>query len=182
MHIMKKIIGLVVVMLAFASCGNQSSKKEVNKEELIEKTVDVVRISPDEFADKAASLVGKQIEITGTVDHTCKHGGKKMVIYGKNADKMVKLMAGESIDKFDSELEGQKVVARGVVNEFRMDEEYLQNWEKEVADHHGENDEEYKEDMEQIAHYRAKMKADSTDHISFYSIMCESYKPTEENK
>ena len=140
---MKKILIVAAAVIFFASCGNGGNKKaEVKVKDAVEASAHIVKVSPDNFLEKAAGLVGENVEIVGTVDHTCKHGGKKMVIFGENADNMVKLLAGEGIDKFDNELEGQKVIAMGQVEEMRIDEDYLQKWEKEAKDHHGDNEEE----------------------------------------
>jgi hypothetical protein len=173
---MKKILGLLVLAVVFASCGESTTNEKVADEtKAAVEEVKMVTLTPDNFTDKAKGLIEKEVLITGTVDHTCKHGGKKMVIFGEDADKTVKIYAAGEIDKFDIELEGGVVAVKGIVKEMRIDEEYMADWEAETKEHHGDNADELAEELEKIANFREKIAATEEGYISNFSIDCISY-------
>ena len=53
-----------------------------------------------EFNKDGEAYEGKLVEIVGTVDHVCKHSGKRIFIHGDNAEDRVKVEAGE-VGTFD---------------------------------------------------------------------------------
>ena len=180
---MKKILVLLIAAVVFVSCGDDSySKKGSEKENVTAGTEVAAELTPDNFLDKAEELVEKEIVIIGTVDHTCKHGGKKMVIYGEDPDNMVKIFAAGDIDKFDVELEGDKVKVKGIVKEMRIDEDFLNDWEKEARDHHGENADELAEELKKIDAYRQKIKESEKGYLSNFSIDGYSYEVLKEGE
>ena len=127
-------------------------------------------ISIDDFQDKAHEFVGKKIYITGMVDHVCKHGGKRLQLVGNKEDARLKIEAGDKINKFQKEIEGDDIKVYGTVKEKRIDEAYLSEWEEEVKDHHKPSDEEYKNDMKKIANLRKQIKDSGKGYLSFYSM------------
>jgi len=192
----KNLLVLAIVSVFFISCGEQ--QKSANNEADVNETVaELVKVTPDNFYDKAIDLVGKDVEIVGTIDHVCKHGGKKMMVFGTDPDVRVKITTGEDMAAFDSDWGGSDVTAIGTVAEFRIDEEYLANWENDVNEqvaeekfehsedkpgiHKGEseNDHSAAEEFEQIENYRKEIAESGTDHISFYSIVCKEYEIAE---
>ncbi len=180
---MKKILGLLVLAIVFASCGDDTTKgKEADNTKTVVEEVKIVSLTPDDFLDKAKALIDKEVLITGTVDHTCKHGGKKMVIFGEDADKTVKIYAAGEVDKFGIELEGGEVAVKGIVKEMRIDEDYMADWEKETREHHGDNADELAEELEKIAKFREKIAATEEGYISNFSIDCISYEVVKEGK
>ncbi len=102
----------------------------------------------------------------------------------------IQIKAGDQIDAFNVELEGSKVSIIGVVDELRIDEAYLTEWENELkADnpeselkiHKGEEGHEHSEgdpnaEFNQIDAYRAQLAELGVDHLSFYSIIAKEYK------
>ena len=149
-------------------------------------------ITVADFADKAGDLTGKTVTIKGIVDHVCKHGGQKMVLVDQNTDKRVKVVPNEHMAAFKPELEGEEVSVTGIVDELKVDEDYLMEWENEVKEgdkeHKGEGMHEGKEAMKekegketenamkQINALRKKLKESGEDHLSYYSIICSEYK------
>ncbi|HEB62309.1 MAG TPA: hypothetical protein ENI82_04070 [Bacteroidetes bacterium] len=124
----------------------------------------------EDFQGKADAFVGKTIYVSGTVDHVCKHGGKKVVIVSDDGQASLKIMAGDKISKFDKSIEGETINVLGTVKELRVDEAYLVNWEEEVKDHHKPSDQEYKDDMAKIADFRKQIKESKKGYLSFYSM------------
>ncbi|PKP27675.1 MAG: hypothetical protein CVU06_01325 [Bacteroidetes bacterium HGW-Bacteroidetes-22] len=176
---LKKIIMISCVAVFAISC-NQNAPKEESQT--------VLTIA--QLIEQAPDLVGKEITVTGTVDHVCKHGGKRMFLVGNNDQERMKVNLGEGQLSFNPEMEGNDLVVKGVVDELKIDKAYLDQWESEVmADTQGEaaskvhmgevghenNEGNKNEDLEKIAEYRKQIEASGTDHVSFYSVNCISF-------
>lgn len=180
----KNLFFFALIAMIFASCGSSTNKATEQEQavEIVQATVDEFLASPDEF-------VGKEVNMKGVVVHVCKHGGKRMFIVGENPDERLQIKAGEEIAAFPIEAEGSFVEINGIVDELRIDEAYLQNWENELkADnpesdlkiHRGEEGHEHEEDdpqaeWDQIANYREMLAEAGKDHLSFYSVICKSF-------
>ncbi len=197
---MKKLFFLLFAASMLAACNN--SENSATTETSTDKQVSEapVAVTLAEFSDKASDLVGKQIVFTGIVDHTCKHGGKRMFLVDENSDASLKVESGENISSFDASLEGSEVKVVGVVNEKVIDKAYLDEWEADVQKeiessknlHMGnhekgkekEEDNEAEESMNQIKNLRKMLAESGKDHLSFYSVDCVEYEviPTKEDK
>jgi hypothetical protein len=80
---------------------------------------------PDQFTDK-------EIVLTGTVTHVCKHGGKRLHITDIATNDVIRVESGEDMSAFARELEGSDIVVTGVLRETRIDKAYLDEWEQEL--------------------------------------------------
>lgn len=122
---------LLGMTLGLASCGDGSnkSKEQASAEEVAAAAleVDQVLVDPD-------SLVGDTIEIEGICTHICKHGGGKIFLMGSDDTKTLRVEAGESIGSFPQETVNSIVRVTGVLVEDRIDEDYLAQWEAQIAD------------------------------------------------
>ena len=199
---LKKLIIVIFISALFISCGNNGSQKKDQAVVETENTVvDPIVITVAEFNDKAGELVGKLVTIEGMVDHVCAHGGKRMFIVDEGTDGRVKIVTGENIPSFDTELEGSEIKILGTVDELVINEEYLANWENEltaeagkskgIGDGTGKGEHkggslgdkadqgEHVKELEKIKHYREKIAASGDDHLSFYSIICKKFKVKE---
>ena len=179
----KKLFVLAALAIVFAACNSTSTDQ--NQAD----TKEIATITCEEFSANPDVYVSQEVSIEGTAVHICKHGGKKMFIVGEDPDERIKITTGEEIAVFDVEMEGSNVAIIGVVDELRVDEAYLTNWENEVmADnpesemkiHSGEEGHEDHEDnqlaeLEQINDLRAELKESGKDHLSFYSIIATEY-------
>jgi hypothetical protein len=195
---MKRIFLMAVAALFFVACQNQTEKT-------VEKTVEAevvegpIVITVGSFDTKAGELVGKEVVITGTADHICKHDGKKLFMIDVNEEGRVKVTTGEGLPAFNSEYEGYDFKVTGIVDEMIVDEEYLREWEEEViagideTRHLGGGEPMTEEEraagvhlddpaMEQIANYREMMAEQGTDKLSFYSIVCTDFEVIEDPK
>jgi len=193
---MKSIIPFLFALLIFTvSCENNADKAETST--VIEEITDegVVTVDLSDFNEKAENLVGKQIVLTGMIDHVCEHGGQKMFLVNENADARVKVVTGENMAAFNTELEGETVRIVGVVDELRIDEEYLREWEEEVlaglgheegekaekvhmGDGEGEGEHHESEenaDLKKINNFRTKIAESEKDYVSFFSVVCVDY-------
>ena len=198
----KLILSIIALTFVLVSCQNTNQKEATvtpSEEVVIEQITD---LDLKDFKKNAEDLTGKQIKMSGTVDHVCKHGGQKLFIVHEESDARVKVTTGENMAAFNTELEGETVWVVGVVEELRIDEEYLREWEEEVlaglgpdegekaekvhmgegeGEHH-EHESEENPDLKQINKYREKIAESEKDYISFFSVVCVEYDVVEEKE
>ncbi len=196
----KYLVLLTAIALIATSCENAKETKESKtsvKEELI--VEEVVPVEVAQFDEKAGDFVGKKIELTGVVDHICQHGGQRLFLVSEDSDARIKITPDEEIAAFNIELEGNHINIVGIVEEQRIDEAYLREWEEEIksgsdmADDKGEGSHlggkvekggegaNIDEEMEKVNNLRQMIAESGDDHISFYSVLCTSYDIIEEH-
>ena len=122
---------LLGMILGLASCGDNSNK---NKEQASAEEVAPAALEVDQVLADPDSLVGDTIEIEGICTHICKHGGGKIFLMGSDDTKTLRVEAGESIGSFPQETVNSIVRVTGVLVEDRIDEDYLAQWEAQIAD------------------------------------------------
>jgi hypothetical protein len=177
----RKLIPIVLIALIL-TCSCQTGVKESS-----EKTADTALLLVASFDSAAPFFVGQAVWIEGTVMHTCKHGGKRMFLADGNDSVLVEVTAGPSIIKFDETLIGSRINLLGILEEERIDEKYLNEWEAEVlnpVENHeaglhegtkGHEDQPKSAKLDQINNLRQQLKASGKDHLSFYSIEAVSF-------
>ena len=198
---MKKLLFAIIALAFFAvSCDNTATKSnDENKTETV--IVDEITVvSIVDYDSLVESLAGKKISISGTVDHVCKHGGQKLFIVDENSDARIKITPNDEIAAFNTELVGETVKITGIIEEMRVDEDYLKEWEEEVKSGveekegkgHGNGDgnkesgeeedhsEEHEDldieaELEQIARMRQRVEDSEKGYLSFYSILAVEY-------
>lgn len=168
---LKKSFFILAMALFIFSC-NSDTKSLAEEASMDETTTPTLKV--EDFETMAANFVGQKILISGTVDHTCKHSGKRMVILGENPDYSVKIESGE-VDQFNRELEGSEVSVLALVTEMRMDRDYLDNWEQEILKNHAEDEDGGADELSKIENYRIELKSNEKGHLSFYGLDCVSY-------
>ncbi|MBU1014301.1 MAG: hypothetical protein KKG99_14980 [Bacteroidetes bacterium] len=181
----KKFMIVFFISALFVSCANQTQKAESETDELAA----ITELHVDDFDIMAADLVGKEIALTGTVNHVCEHGGKKMFLVEERSEASVKITPDESMAAFNTNLVGSVIKVEGTIEEFIIDEEYLLKWESELksanaegaGDGHGVGKGEAA-DMgehvaaaESIANYRKQIAENEKGYLAFYSIVCKNY-------
>ena len=132
----------LAVALSFASCqGNQ--KKAQAEEAVAEVKSEAVVLTPEKVIADGATLVGQEVEIKGTVNHVCRHGGKKCRLAGTTEGAWIQVMARGEIKEFAKELIGTEIVVKGTVKERQITKEMVAEQEKSVKEamDKAENDE-----------------------------------------
>ena len=174
--IMKKLFLLMIISAFLFSCGNNENKTK--KEQTKQATQEIVKLNVDEFLAKASDYVGKKIELTGTVNHVCKHGAKRLKLMGTNPEELIKVESGDKIGKFDVSLEGSDVCVKGIVKELIINEDYIAQLESKVKNtENKEHADDHHDDLTKIQEMRDQIKASGTDYISIYYITdCNEYK------
>jgi len=162
--------GLILVSL-LTSC---TSKKPAVEPKAV--------IKVENIAEEAPSFVDQLVRVDGMVDHVCRESGKRIFL----GEQRFKLLASNSVAKFDVALEGSDIEATGYVREDRIDENYLDEWEKELkgsatiqlkeevhtgeAEARGEDESAVETQLRQIRDYREQIAAGGKGYISFYSL------------
>lgn len=180
------LCALVVMLLA--ACGTQNVDNNAADE--------TVALTIAEFDANPDTYVGKTVAFTGTVDHVCRHGGKKMFLMGDTPEERIKVTATDDVVSFPVELEGSQVRVEGVLEEERIDAAYLDDMEVEacsaekslaaakteaaegeVAEAAEEEmtEEQKAAEMEQIKSLRQQVAESEKGYLSFYSLACKSY-------
>ena len=192
---MKKVVlALIGFVFLLAACQNEKAKEETKNTETKQVAVEeVILVTVVDFETKAGDLVGKTISISGTVDHVCKHGGQKMFLIETGSENRVKITPDENISAFKSEWEGQNMLVKGIVEEQRIDEDFLKEWEQQVMSdedmgddkgegkHLGGNMEKGGEDadktmeLEKINNLRQQIEASGKEYLSFFTVLCTDY-------
>jgi len=164
---MKKSI-LILVLIALVISCKTDKKSEKEKEVQIIEVIETPTIALGEFDSKAGEFVSKEVKVTGIVDHVCKHGGKKILLVTDNGDVHV-----FSDERFNEDLMGSEITVTGIVKEDRIDEAYLLKMDEDNIKSHSEgasNKQQFENKKKHLQQYRNKMKADSVDYISNFSL------------
>ncbi len=120
---MKNLLALfVIILIGLVSCKNN------------DKPVENLGMSVSELNESIDTLVGKEVTVWGMVDHVCKHGGTKMVIFDTITEESIHIVAGESGNFRADEVMGEIVSATGIVEEFVVDDAYILTKEAELTE------------------------------------------------
>lgn len=164
---MKKLLLLIIISGLFIACGtNQSNEAEQVSEEQV--AINIPQIDIAAFDIDAGQYVDREIEVSGIVDHVCKHSGKKLKLVTDGASVHV-----ESETRFDDTLIGNEINLNGIVRELRVDESYCLQMEDDNIKKHKEgetNEEDFNHKQELIKSYRDSMAVADVDHLSFYTL------------
>ena len=152
---------------------------------------DVLEI--DDLLLAADSLVGQTVTIEGICTHTCKHGARKIFLMGSDDTQTIRVESGE-LGSFDPQCVNRIVRVTGRVDEERIDEAYLANWEAQAkartAEKHGTTEAGCSTEKaarqetgntvgERIADFRARIAArkaaEGKEYLSFYYVTAQSY-------
>lgn len=163
---MRRIITMLALVSLLSACNNTSTKQTEEKSSVAEQNIPVLTLA--EFNEKAGDYVNKEVQISGIIDHVCKHGGKRLFMVSDDGDVHI-----DGKERFDDALVGNNVTVTGIVKEFRVDEAYCLQQEEDYVQKHKEgidSDNVHDQKMKQLEQYRDSMKTVGTDHLSFYSI------------
>ena len=177
---------LVVLTLIIVSCKS-GNKSTVQPSEVAVYQVDDVLANGDE-------LVGQEIEVEGLCTHICAHGARKIFLMGSNDDNTLRVESGGDIGAFDQSCVNNKVLVKGTLEESRIDEAYLKEWEEselaKTAEQHGNGDagcdtekkargESGNSALQRIDDFRSRIAAEKEksgkEYLSFYHLAATGY-------
>lgn len=187
---------ILATALVMVACGGNTSNKSNNEEaEAVAATATAMDI--DALLASAEELAGKEVEIEGICTHICSHGGRKIFLMGSDDTKTIRIEAGE-LGAFDQKCVNSIVKVKGILNEERIDEAYLKQWEAlnaaNAAEEHGDGEggcstekaargETGNTVEERIAGFRARIAerkaAEGKEYLSFYFVLATAYEVVE---
>jgi len=147
---MKKVFFYLLLAVAFTACNNETVTNEASEENAVETSQEGLAV--DNLLDNIENMVGQEVTVFGTVDHVCKHGGGKMVIYTGDPENGIHIEATDESGKFrGDELMDEMVAVVGTVDEFIVDDGYIAEKEaklEEMKAEKGDNDEDVVDEHE----------------------------------
>jgi hypothetical protein len=169
---MKKIIYLIGILFVAACTNSTKTNEAVVSNEVVDISVAAPVLNVESLLEKALDYDGKEVFITGTVTHVCKHSGKRLHLMGDDEKTRVRLEAGQ-IGQFERTLEGSEIIARGIFRREVIDEEYLAKWADELnkegsGDHKSHEEEE--EEKGQMNRYRSMMKESEKGYLENFWV------------
>jgi len=180
----KRLLLSGIVILFFAACGNNGNdegNKTTPNDTTEIKTVKTTEISLSDFDSLAGNFVGKEVTVSGIVDHVCKHGGKKLLLVDGDHNLHV-----FNDNRFDEALSGSKVTVNGIVEEERIDSAYLAEKLKHEQESHADGTEADKENMAKMTEFIKKMqdslKKSGKEYFANYSLKFVSLKEDKDDK
>lgn len=183
---MKRILNVLFVLVVLASCQNSTKNEKANQNE------EAVELSVDEILQNGENFIGKTVVLDGIVTHVCKQTGGRCYLMGSTESNSIRVEAGKQIGSFTQELMGSDLKVEGILNEFIVTEDYLNEKEalalegKESNEDHifghggsGKHDEESglidNERLDQIAAMRTQLLESEKPYITIYYVEGSSY-------
>lgn len=185
---------ILATALVMVACGGNTSNKSNNEEA---EAVAATAMDIDALLASAEELAGKEVEIEGICTHICSHGGRKIFLMGSDDTKTIRIEAGE-LGAFDQKCVNSIVKVKGILNEERIDEAYLKQWEAlnaaNAAEEHGDGEggcstekaargETGNTVEERIAGFRARIAerkaSEGKEYLSFYFVLATAYEVVE---
>lgn len=189
---MKKVFLLLSATMLLFACGNEANNEATeDKDASKDKKEMTTTLKAHELLEQGEKYVDETVTVEGTAVHVCQHGGKRMFLNSGDTDERLKAVANEELGSFKTEDEGNTFLVTGTVEEQRIDNEYLDNWEQEIKDdlgddhhihdgEHGEgeshDDHDMSEDLAKVENMRKEIEESDKDYVSIFSLKAESYK------
>ena len=161
-------------LLALAACHTQESKNGSNEPEAL--TVDSLLSVQDR-------LIGDTIYLEGFCVDVCGHGSTHVTLLGSDSTKVLNVEAGRQLASFGKDALNRNLRVKAVVEEQRVDEAFLSDWEHRLDESlkapDGGNPQAVAMLKQQIAEIRAaiaeRVKKENKNYYSQYHIVASEY-------
>ena len=170
---MKRSILDLSIVLIIAGCQTKNSKLSADHSMTQETIAPVNALTVSELLRVAEENVGKEVVLTGTVTHTCKHSGKRCFVTDSTGTQSIRVEATGQINGFNRELAGSDITVNGVLREKRLDESFLSEWEsKNLAEQEKAEEESghCSAELDNFREMREWMKANNKDYYSVFYV------------
>lgn len=157
-----------VATLFIVACKNTQKKETATEISSFQKALDI-----NTLLGNAEQQINDTIVLKGIVKHTCSHSGRRCFIADSTGKITIRVEAGGKIQSFNKELVNSEIVVTGVLQEQRFSQEYIDNWEKELAQEEadGEKDEAHcNSEKNSILQMREWMKNNKKDFYAIYYV------------
>ncbi len=141
----RRILFVSAIAIFFMACNEDNNDAGNENDTTIVDNLEMPSIILSEFESKAGEFVGKEIKVSGIVDHVCKHGGKKILLV--DGDNSLHVF---NDNRYDEELSGSEISLIGVVEEEKIDEAYLTEWWNHEQGSHNEGTDADKEQLAEV--------------------------------
>jgi hypothetical protein len=137
--------------------------------------------------------IGEEIQFNGLLIGVCKHGGKKGFFKSEDGDSptlRVEIVEGRPFDRMDV---GHIVSITGSLDELRIDENYLSQWEAEIIESHHEHESsksycegacatggEETPELKRVETMRKQLEESGKDHLSVIWVNATDWEVTNE--
>ena len=185
---------LAIVSCTAVSCGSGTSTQG-QRAPAAHAPANSTVLEVDSLLKIAETLVGEPVVVEGVCTHICQHGGGKIFLMGSDDTQTIRIDAGEKVGKFTPETVNSLVRINGTLNEERIDEAFLSQWEEQAkaqaAAQHGtagsscESDQKARGETpvnsveERISNFRKRIAErqakEGKNYLSFYSVTADSY-------
>lgn len=123
-------VAVLAFVISACSNSNQNKEEKVVAEKSSQEAVKVINVA--DLLANPKEYDGKEVVITGTATHVCRHSGKRLHLMGSDEKTKIRIEAGE-IGQFERELEGSDIIATGIFHREVIDEEYMAKWSEELG-------------------------------------------------
>ena len=164
---MKRLFVFSVVLFALLSCSGNNKQVEAS----------AATFELDKLLAVADLNVDSTLTVVGYVTHTCKHSGKKCFIVGESQKTSFRIEADGEIETFSAELVGSKLAITGVLKEYHLSEEYINEYETEVKELENEDGmaETCAAELSNISEMRQWMKDNGKNYYAMYYMDGQKY-------
>jgi len=169
---MKRLFAMFFLLTVLIACNK--AEDAVVKEEV--QTVSIDKLFAEDF-----EYTESKIAVEGLCVHVCTHSGKKMFLVGDDSDNMIQIFVDGDITTFPLELEGSSVKVVGVLNEEKIDMEYVLMLEEELAleeSEHSHSDGhscEFEENMNKLTLMKEKIERSAKGYLPRYTMKATEY-------
>lgn len=173
---MKKTALLFMLAIAMAIAPSCKHNKQISKKQVRQKEVKNY-LTVDETIASAEKLSNKTVHLIGTIEHVCKHGGKKFNIISAGGKNELKIELDENFESLDLTVIGNNVKVTGKLISHHLDAEQVKQWEQKMRDNHKgeENTQHFKDELKQIEDIHAKIITGKIPYYTNYTVKCENY-------
>ena len=175
---MKTILSTLAVLAIMLTGCNQ---KKTNKNSV---TVDTSRVEKhinyqpvEEVIASADDWTGKKVNVTGVIDHVCKHGGKRFKLLTSDGTTTIKVELGDKFKPANPSIAGKTVKVTGTLSPYNMDAKMIEDWiKKETVNHPDEvGTEEFEQEMAALHTIYKQIESGEIPYYTIYSIDAETY-------
>lgn len=179
---MRKLLFVAFAALSvLVSCNQTNKKEEVKQETKLEVSKETSAQTIAQVMKTAEQNVGQEVFFTGLVQHVCAHSGRRVILLDETGKLSLRVEATGKINGFNRELSGTTIAVKGILQEKRLSEEFINDWEVKIKANEDaeEGGEHCSAEMTNINQMREWMSKNKKDFYSIYFVNATSYEIVE---
>lgn len=122
----------LLFVLSLSVSGSNATALQLTPKTEVSQEVTASSYKVEDLLAKGESLANKTITVEGICNHLCPHGGTKLFLRATDGKQIIRVEAGKKIGSFSKETVRKQVSITGKLVEQRIDEAFLENWEKQL--------------------------------------------------